>query len=251
MSTQDTRISGSSGANKDIQQAGLQVGEQGVSEYLRRHPEFFEDKPSLLADLRIPHHAGNAVSLVERQIQALRESNESRQAQLDALIQIARDNEALNHRLHQFTLQLMGNEELDTLLLIISSRLKKDFNADLVKIRILAPPRNDNYATLQEIVSDIDAFCGQFQRLLGMGKPFCGRLKKEQLELLFGDRAEAIGSSALLPLGKDGMLGLLAIGSFERNRFSVGIDTDFLGRMADIISVALNKHLDTKPSAGS
>jgi hypothetical protein len=251
VSTQDTRISGASGTSKNIQQAGLQDGEKGVSEYLRRHPDFFEDKPSLLADLRIPHHAGNAVSLVERQIQALRESNESLQVQLDALIQIARDNDALNYRLHQFTLQLMECEKLETLLTIISSRLRKDFNADLVKICLLSTPAKDSHAALPEFISDIDAFCGQFQRLLGVGKPFCGRLKKDQLQLLFGDRAEAIGSSALLPLGKDGMLGLLAIGSFERDRFNVGVDTDFLGRMADIIGVALNKHLAADHPTGN
>ena len=66
----------------------------------------------------------------------------------------------------------------------------------------------------------------------------------QQLKLLFADRAEAIGSSALLPLGKDGMMGLLAIGSFERSRFTIGADTDFLGRMAEIIGVALKRHLD-------
>lgn len=251
MSTQDTGISGSSGTEKDIQQAGLQTGEQGVSDYLRRHPEFFEDKPSLLADLRIPHHAGNAVSLVERQIQALRESNESRQAQLDALIQIARENDALNHRLHRLTLHLMECDELDTMLTIISKRIRKDFSADLVEIRLLALPVNNAHTTLPELVSDIDEFCGQFQRLIGVGKPFCGRLKAEQLQILFGDRADAIGSSALLPLGKDGMLGLLAIGSFERSRFSVGADTEFLGRMGEIISVALNNHLDSVDSMES
>ena len=244
MSTQDTGISGSSSKDKDFQNAGLQVGEQGVTDYLRRHPEFFENKPSLLADLRIPHHAGNAVSLIERQIQALRESNESRQAQLDALIQIARDNDALNYRLHQLTLQLMECDELDSMLTVISNRLRKDFNADLVEIRLLYSPASETHAALPEFVTDIDTFYDQFQRILGVGKPFCGRLKPEQLKLLFADRADAIGSSALLPLGKDGAMGLLAIGSFERSRFSIGADTDFLVRMADIISVALSKHLD-------
>ncbi|WP_455198401.1 DUF484 family protein, partial [Kaarinaea lacus] len=243
--------SGSTGADKEVHKAGLQVGEQGVADFLRRHPEFFEDKPTLLADLRIPHHAGNAVSLIERQIQALRESNESRQAQLDALIQIARENDTLNYRLHQLTLQLMECDELDSMLTIISNRLRKDFNADLVEIRLLASPVNETQSHLSEFVADVDAFCGQFQRLLGVGKPFCGRLKTEQLQLLFADRAEAIGSTALLPLGKDGMMGLLAIGSFERGRFSASADTDFLVRMGEIITVALKKHLDSPEVVGS
>jgi len=253
LTTRDTDISGSSVTDKSIRTAGMHIGEQpgeqlgekGVAEYLRRHPDFFEGKSSLLADMRIPHHAGNAVSLIERQILALRESNDSRQAQLDALIQIARDNDALNHRLHRLTLQLMECDELDSMLSIISNRMRKDFTADLVEVCLLSSPVNEAHAELSEFVTDIDAFCGHFQRLLGTGKPFCGRLKIEQLQLLFGDRAEAIGSTALSPLGKDGMMGLLAIGSFERNRFSAGADTEFLTRMGEIISVALKKHLVT------
>ena len=47
------------------------IGEQDVADYLRRHPDFFEDKPTLLADLRVPHATGTAVSLVERQVAVL------------------------------------------------------------------------------------------------------------------------------------------------------------------------------------
>lgn len=247
MSSQDTGISeASSEASKEgtkSQNEDIPIDEKTVSDYLRRHPDFFEDKPSLLADLRIPHHAGGAVSLLERQIQALRESNQSRQAQLDALIQIARENDNLTERLHDLTLQLMKCDELDSLLAIVSDHLRKDFSADLIMIKLLAIPAADSASTLPELVVDVDAFCGLFQRILGSSKPYCGRLKSDQLEALFNDRAEAIGSSAVLPLGKDGSIGLLAIGSFERSRFTSSVDTAFLVRMADIISTALGKHL--------
>lgn len=254
MSTRETGTSGPSKSENEFKKAGMQIneqidrqpiGEDGVTEYLRRHPDFFEGKSSLLADMRIPHHAGNAVSLIERQILALRESNDSRQAQLDALIQIARENDDLIQRLHRLTLQLMECDELDSMLSIISTRMRKDFSADLVEIFLLSSPVIETQASLPEFVTDIDAFYGQFQRLLGAAKPFCGRLKTEQLQLLFGDRADAIGSTALIPLGRDGMMGLLAIGSFERRRFNIGADTDFLGRMGDIITAALKKHLVT------
>ena len=77
----------------------------------------------------------------------------------------------------------------------------------------------------------------------GGAKPYCGRLKDEQLQILFTDRAGDIGSSALLPLGNEGSLGLLAIGSLDRNRFTIGTDTHFLARMAEIMSAAMGKHL--------
>lgn len=252
MSIQDTGITEPSGAEKSIHNASMQIDEQGVADYLRRHPDFFEDKPSLLADLRVPHQTGSAVSLVERQVATLRESNESRQAQLDGLIQIARDNDRLNFHLHRLTLRLMQTDGLGILLSMITDRLKNDFDADLAVIHLLQPPLLEANSNLPEFVSDADAFYGQFQRLLsgtkGGATPYCGRLKSEQLELLFAKRAEEIGSSALLPLGrpfgKEGSLGLLAIGSFDRNRFTIGTDTDFLARMAEIIAAALSKHLN-------
>lgn len=243
MSSQDTGISEASTEDTKARNASVSVDDKVVADYLCRHPDFFEDKPSLLADLRIPHHAGGAVSLLERQIQALRESNNSRQAQLDALIQIARENDNLTNRLHDLTLQLMKCNELDTMLAIITEHLRKDFTADLVMIKLLVSPPTHSATALPELVTDVDAFCGLFQRILGSGKPYCGRLKTDQLEALFDDRAEAIGSSAVLPLGKDGSIGLLAIGSFERSRFTSSVDTAFLVRMADVIGTALGQHL--------
>ena len=247
MSNQDSGISEPSSVDKGIHNTSLQIDEQEVADYLRRHPRFFEDKPSLLSDLRVPHQAGSAVSLVERQVTTLRESNENRQAQLDGLIQIARDNDRLNFHLHQLTLQLMEAGELEVLLAIISDRLKNDFDADLVSVHLLCSPVSEANSSLPEIVADVDTFNRLFKRVLkgtkGRAKPYCGRLKDEQLQVLFADRAEDVGSSALLPLGNEGSLGLLAIGSLDRYRFSLGTDTDFLARMAEIIAAALGKHL--------
>ena len=87
------------------------IGEQGVADYLRRHPHFFENKPSLLADLRIPHSAGSAVSLVERQVAVLRDSNANLKTQLEGLIQVARENDKLNNLLHNLTLRLIDSDK--------------------------------------------------------------------------------------------------------------------------------------------
>jgi len=247
VSNQDSGVTEASGTEKGLRDVSPQIGEKGVANYLRSHPNFFEDKPSLLSDLRVPHQTGSAVSLVERQVATLRESNENRQAQLDGLIQIARDNDRLNSHLHQLTLQLMEAGELDVLLTIISDRLKNDFDADLVSVHLLCPPVSEANSSRSEFVADVDVFNRLFKSVLkgakGGARPYCGRLKAEQLQFLFADRSEDVGSSALLPLGSGGSLGLLAIGSLDRNRFTIGTDTHFLARMAEIMSAALGKCL--------
>lgn len=241
MSTQETTIS-------ESERIVQSIGEQGVADYLRRHPDFFEDKPTLLADLRVPHATGSAVSLVERQVAVLRDGNASLQDQLDGLIQVARENDKLNNLLHKLTLRLIDCNNLPDLLALISTRLRRDFSADLSTVCLLSSPQEKTLATRAEFVTDADEFCGLFQRLLSAGKPYCGQLKTEQLAALFGEQAAEVGSTALLPLsrrngGGQGELGLLAIGSFERHRFHGRADTAFLERMSEIIATTLQRYL--------
>lgn len=42
--------------------------EEAVAEYLETHPEFFERHPDLVAELRVPHASGHAISLIEHQV---------------------------------------------------------------------------------------------------------------------------------------------------------------------------------------
>jgi uncharacterized protein YigA (DUF484 family) len=222
------------------------LDEQGIADYLRRHPAFFEDKPVLLADLRVPHTAGTAVSLVERQVAVLRESNASLQEQLESLLQVARDNDKLNSLLHKFTLRMIESESLDALLALVNKKLRHDFSADLVAVCLLADAKDQTPVSRDEFPTDADAFRGLFQRLLGTGKPYCGQLKKEQLDALFGEQAESVSSSALLPLGAGGGLGMVVVGSFERDRYHAGIDTAFLQSMSDVIAACLSEYLEIK-----
>ena len=228
-----------------VEQERQALTEQEVATYLRRHPDFFQDKPSLLTDLRIPHHTGGAVSLLERQVTVLRDAKEDQEKQLNDLIQIARDNDRLAEHMHRLTLDLMASRDIAVLLDVLNHRLQRDFLADLVAMRLFVFPLDVNHAGRDEIVADVDAFKGPFQRLLDAGKPFCGLLKSEQLAILFGDRAESVGSTAFLPLGERGNLGLLAICSYDRARFSPKADTVFLGRMKEIITAAIKPFLDS------
>jgi len=222
-----------------------QPDEQNVADYLRRHPDFFEDKPTLLADLRVPHAPGPAVSLVERQVAVLREGNASLKKQLEGLVQVARENDALNTLLHKFILRIIECDSLGALLALIDKQLRRNFSANLVAVRLLVGVNDDTSTDRDEFPVDADALCGLFRRLLRGGKPYCGQLSDEQLTTLFGEQAESIASSAVLPLGKQGNLGFLAIGSFEKDRYHTSMDTSFLDNLAEVITVAMDKYLDT------
>ena len=66
-------------------------------------------------------------------------------------------------------------------------------------------------------------------------------MRDSQREFLFGSEAPNIGSVALIPLGGQPPLGLLALGSVDHDRFHPGMSTEFLLRMGELITEALTR----------
>ncbi len=88
-------------------------------------------------------------------------------------------------------------------------------------------------------VSPDDPGYRSFDTLFAACKPRCGQIRDSQREFLFGTEAPNIGSVAMIPLGGQPPLGLLALGSVDRDRFHPGMSTEFLQRMGELITDAL------------
>src|SRR5262252_1563405 len=82
--------------------------EESIAAYLQRNPEFFERHQALLARLKLPHaRGGSTISLIERQIEVLREKQAALEGKLAELVRVARANDAISDRLHRFTRRLL------------------------------------------------------------------------------------------------------------------------------------------------
>ncbi len=89
--------------NSKQKNAVMGVTEAEVSDFLRTHPDFFERHLALLTELVIPHSArGRTVSLLERQVVALRDQLTIERKNLKGLVNAARDNTRLQQRLQKF-----------------------------------------------------------------------------------------------------------------------------------------------------
>ena len=207
-----------------------------VSRYLRRNPDFLEKQPALLKHLELSHASGPAVSLIERQVQYLRQQNEALELQLHQLRQVAADNEKLMHRLHQLTLELMSMGDLPSFFDLLSEALLTEFNADILNITLFDLKIEAGPKTPLVHVHRDDPELQQFQDYLEKGKSVCGRLSHNKRDHLFGARAQWVQSMALVPMGKDGML---AIGSSDPARFYPGMGTLFLDLLADVVTSRL------------
>lgn len=214
--------------------------EESVARYLQQNPEFFERHQALLARLRLPHsRGGSTISLVERQIEVMRERHAALEAKLAELVRVARDNDAIADRFHRFARRLLRAPTRQAALDEIEASLRDDFDAFHSVLLLVSPAAQESTQRFPRLIAGDDANLKSFESLFASAKPRCGQVRDSQRDFLFGSDANDIGSVALVPLGEKGALGLLALGSTERDRFHPGMSTEFLGRMADLIADAV------------
>jgi uncharacterized protein len=215
------------------------TNEEEVAVWLRNNPEFFLQQKDLLASLRLPHDSGVAVSLIERQIDVLREKNQHADARLGELVSIARANESLSAKIHQFTRRLMRAPTRRGILLQIERGFREDFDtAQLVLLTFDPIGENADLRFVRQVASNDPNLSG-FENLMSSGRPRCGQIRDSQKDFLFGPESGAVASVALVPLSTDRPQGILVLGSLSRDRFHPGMSTDFLSLMAELISDAL------------
>jgi uncharacterized protein YigA (DUF484 family) len=215
------------------------LSEEEVVRFLTNNVDFFQRFPDVLETLNIPHEKGSAISLVERQINLLREKNQALEGQLNSLISVAHDNNNTQKQIHQLVIEVLAAEDAETALHILTDKLAQDFDVDHVAIRLFA----DKVYTLDHIdqawVLTSQSARETLDDFTPSNEPLCGRLKAGQLKRLFGEHADSIASSVIIPLRRKTLHGIIAFGSVDEHRFNPGMDTLYLKRLGELIAAAL------------
>jgi uncharacterized protein len=226
---------------RGIKQDGL--NDITVGEYLQTYPDFFERNSPLLTKLRLPHlrDAGATVSLVERQVEVLRERNQSLDRKLKELVDVARANDALADRIHRLSQRLIRAHTMMETINAVETSLREDFDAmHSVLVLFLEQARSlQGAGRFLRGADPADPDIKGFESLLQSGKPRCGQIRDGQRDYLFGKDSVEIGSVALTPLGPKGELGILAIGASDAERFHPAMSTEFLSRIGELVTYAL------------
>jgi uncharacterized protein YigA (DUF484 family) len=217
--------------------------EEAVARYLEDNPDYFLRHGEVLAALKVPHpESGGAISLVERQVQVLREQNHRLQQQLRELVTIARENDVLGERLHRFAQAMIDAASLDDTLNTAQDLLRQEFKLDQVVIRLRGGTPE---------VAGRPEFSGedhpQFTLLLKQfvrGRPVSGgKYDDTMMTYLFGDAAAEIKSTAMIALGGEVSHGVLCLGSQDPLRFHPEMGTLYLVRLGELLMQALRRHL--------
>ena len=203
---------------------------ENVAEYLQKNPDFFEAHAELLTDLVIPHpYGGRTISLSERQMLMLRERVKILEKKLVDLMEIAKENEALQHKVHQYSLALFGIQDMAMLQETATRNLREIFSVPHAVLHIWKE---------QAPSTEVMAFADQH------AKPVCAHQAVHDTQLWFDENAEHLRSFAYLPLrNKSQSIGLLILASEDAQRFYPEMGTVFLQRIAEIVSNAVQPHL--------
>jgi uncharacterized protein YigA (DUF484 family) len=220
-----------------------EVDEAAVASYLAATPEFFDRHAQLLAKIRLPDSRGGAstVSLLERQVEVLRERNRQLERKVKDFVDVARENDALGTRVLAMARRLIAAGDRSAVITAIEAALREDFGAgqSVLVLTAARAPAGIAESRFLRIVPAEAADLRSFETLFSAGKPRCGQLRDTQREFLFGADAAEVGSVALVPLGAKGNLGLLACGSNDSQRFNPTMSTDFLAHIGELIAAAL------------
>ena len=219
------------------------VDEEAVTHYLQQNSDFFERHPQLLARLRLHHpRNGATVSLIERQVEVLREKYQAQEAKLTEFVRVARANNVLADKIHRFTRRLLRTSTRLQAVTEIEASLREDFDTFHAILVLDLPSAPDAFGAPQRFLKRIaadDPIYRSFDALFAACKPRCGQVRDSQREFLFDSEAANIGSVALIPLGGQPPLGLLALGSVEQDRFHPGMSTEFLTRIGELVTEVL------------
>ena len=209
-----------------------------VAQFLRTHPQFFDQHPELLESILVPHpHGGRAIALSERQMLGLREKVKLLEGKLGELVQFAEENDAISEKVHRLSLALLAARDFASTVQALYFHLREDFAVPHVALRVWGKTLPDG-APEGSPVED-----GLRDTVEALGAPQCGPAAGSPFLPWFREAQDHVRSVALVPLGQTRSFGLLAFGSEDPQRFYVEMGTLFLRRIGELVAGALASRL--------
>jgi uncharacterized protein YigA (DUF484 family) len=209
-----------------------------VAQFLRTHPQFFDQHPELLESISVPHpYGGRAIPLAERQTVTLREKVKLLEGKLGELIQFGEENDAISEKVHRLAVALVGARDFPELTHALYMNLGEDFAVPHVAMRVWGKSVPVDFVESQSVTE------AQRQHAESMSTPQCATIVDNPYLDWFGEAAAHLRSMALVPLGHGAVFGLLALGSEDPERFFPEMGTIYLRRIGELCAAGVAARL--------
>lgn len=210
-----------------------------VVNYLKQHPEFFEDHADFLATVHTPHpHGGRTISITERQILTLRDRGKQLEGKLRELIEFGEENDAIGEKLHRLTLALLAARDAEAVIGSAYYHLREDFSVPHTVLRVWTGGRRPRLPEFEPVSDNSREFAES------LASPYCSAQAMVDTAGWFGEHASLLRSFAYVALKAESTFGLLAMASEDAQRFYPEMGTLYVQRLGEITAAALNRCLN-------
>jgi uncharacterized protein YigA (DUF484 family) len=218
--------------------------EADVVDYLRRHRDFLDRHPELIAELMPAAHVGSrtVVDLQHYLIGRLRRDLVDTRRAHEEAVTTARGNLASQQRIHAAVLDLMNASSFEHFVESITSELPIKLDLDVVALCVESTrPNQPRPRTGVRLLS-----VGSIDHFVGRNRALLLRPTAAPARAIYGSGAALIKSDALLRLsiGAEAPVGLLALGSRYPGHFRPGQGTELLLFLARTIESTARAWLD-------
>lgn len=218
------------------------ITEDDIASWLANTPDFFERHASLLASVQLTSPHGNrAVSLQERQAEMLREKIKALEHRIMDMVRHGNENMIISDRLQRWARNLFLVHAGRALPATIAAEIQSQFMVPQVAIKVWdVDSRYGKEPFAEGVGDDAKAFASS------LTQPYVGVNSGFEAVSWLEDAAMAL-SIALIPLREGAVdaaspaFGMLVLASPDPQRFSAGMGTDFLERIAQLASAALSR----------
>ncbi len=215
--------------------------DKDVAAYLLANPDFFVDRDNLLLKIQVPHKSKGTISLVEKQLDVIRERQKETRNQLKEFIENAERNKEIFDKSRKLILALMEATRSSEFFDALEKGLKRDFQSKAHSLVVFGKPRQINHFTSRLPAESARKYVGPLMR---RKIPVLGILRPREQDFLFRHQSERVKSAAVLTIrDKNRYLGLLAIGSSDPEYFAPDMDSIFISFIADTLGKLLPRHL--------
>jgi len=197
-----------------------------VELFLLDNLDFFETRESLVSEMSFKHSSSSASSILERQINKLREDHKSLINMLTSFMETASINEDLFNKSKNLTLQILESSTRKQIINKVENSFSKDFKVDKPLLKFHKNKKIDELEKLTGLS-------------LHKGAIHCGSLSSEKMNVLFNDKK--IGSMVVAVIVVGDEIGLLMLGSFDRSKYLGDEDTTFIEYIRDVLEKKLAK----------
>ena len=213
--------------------------ERDVAEFLLMNPNFFKSNPDVLNALEITHNSEGTVSLIQKQVENLRNDYNSTLENLAQFLENAKENERIFSLTKKITLALLEQENITDLIGELEKRFINDFGASVCKVLFFGGEINK---LPKGRVVGKDLAIKSLGELIKPNQIYSGPIDVDSKakKFLFGNK-ESIKECVLVSLKTKSVTAILMLGSETNDKYSPEKDSLFLEFISDVASSLIDR----------